>query len=110
MVQKHQFDELHVAKFTPELGMDGVRFKSEAEPLEPLPLPAVEYFVDDTRVLLARFVDALKEGRPVETSGRDHLKTLALVFACIEAATYGRKVQMADFYRQHNIPAAWLQG
>jgi len=109
LVQKHQFDKLHVARFTPELGMGGARFKAEAEPLEPLPLPDVEYFVDDTRVLLARFVDALKDGKPVETSGRDHLKTLSLVFACIEAATSGRKVQLADFYRQHNIPTAWLQ-
>jgi len=108
LIQKHQFDHLYTAKFSPELGMSGERFKSEAEPLERLPLPSVEYFVDDTRVLLARFVEALRRCQPVETSGKDHLKTLSLVFACIEAAATGHKVRMAELYRKQHIPEAWL--
>ena len=108
LIQKHQFDDLHTATFEPGLGMVGHRFKTEAETLEPIALRSVEYFVDDTRVLLARFIEALQEGKPVETSGKDHLKTLALVFACIEAAKTGQRVKMAEFYRKHGIPEAWL--
>jgi predicted dehydrogenase len=108
LIQKAQFDDLYMARFSPELAMVGERFKTEAEPLEPVDLRPVEYFVDDTRVLLAKFIEALQEGKPVETSGRDHLKTLALVFACIEAAKTGQRVEMAEFYRKHDIPQKWL--
>jgi predicted dehydrogenase len=107
-IQKAQFDDLNMAEFCPELGMTGERFKGEGEPLEPVDLPAVEYFVDDTRVLLQRFIEALRQGHPVETSGKDHLKTLALVFACIEASKTGRRVELREFYRQQGIPEAWV--
>jgi predicted dehydrogenase len=107
-IQKAQFDDLYMAEFCPQLGLEGERFKAEAEPLEPVDLPPVEYFVDDTRVLLARFLEALEEGHPVETSGRDHLKTLALVFACIEASRTDQRIHLADFYKELNIPEAWI--
>lgn len=104
LVQKRQFSDLNVIKFSPELGLTGQRFKDEAEPLVPIDLPTVESFVDDTRVLLARFAEAIREGKPVETSGKDHLRTLSLVFACIESAQTGKQVHMEQFYREHGIP------
>lgn len=107
-IQKAQFDDLYMAEFSPKLALKGARFKDEAEPLEPVELSPVEYFVDDTRVLLARFVEALEEERPVETSGRDHLKTLGLVFACIEASKTGCRVELADFYRDLGIHEEWI--
>jgi predicted dehydrogenase len=104
LIQKRQFSDLFEVRFSPELGMSGKRFKGSAEPLEPVELPPIEAFVDDTRVLLARFVEALQEGKPVETSAKDHLKTLSLVFACIESAETGREVDLARFYQEHGVP------
>jgi predicted dehydrogenase len=103
LVQKHQFNDLYLVRFRPELGLEGTRFKEDAEPLEPVELEPVEYFVDDTRGLLREFVVALSDGRPVVTSGKDHLKTLGLTLACIEASKTGSRVYMSEFYRQHNL-------
>jgi predicted dehydrogenase len=108
LVQKAQFDDLQRARFSPELALTGERFKLAAEPLEPVELEPVEYFVDDTRGLLREFVDALHSNRPVETSAKDHLKTLALTRACIQAARTGQRVQMDGFYQDQGIPHAWL--
>jgi predicted dehydrogenase len=63
----------------------------------------VEYFVDDTRGLLAEFVAALEGGRPVVSSGKDHLKTLGLTLACIESSRTGSRVHMDEFYRRHEL-------
>ena len=108
LVQKAQFDDLYQARFSPELALTGERFKLVAEPLEPVELEPVEHFVDDTRGLLREFIGALRQGRPVETSAKDHLKTLALTRACIEAARTGRRVQMDGYYQDQGIPPAWL--
>jgi hypothetical protein len=66
-------------------------------------LEPVEYFIDDTRGLLFEFVEALECGRPVKTSGRDHLKTLGLTLACIESSKTGSRVYVDEFYRTHNL-------
>jgi predicted dehydrogenase len=108
LIQKAQFGDLHMAEFSPELALTGERFKDEAEPLQPVKLEPVEPFVDDTRALLAKFVEAVQEGKPVETSGKDHLKSLALVFACTEAAETGQRVEMSEFYQRYSMPRAWL--
>ena len=108
LVQKAQFDDLYQSRFSPELAQTGELFKRVAEPLEPVELEPVEYFVDDTRGLLAEFISALQSGRPVETSAKDHLKTLALTRACIEAARTGQRLQMDSFYQDQGIPHTWL--
>jgi len=108
LVQKGQFDDLYMARFSPELAQTGERFKRAAEPLQPIALEPVEYFIDDTRGLLGEFVEALQSGRAVETSGKDHLKTLALTRACIQAARTGQRVLMHAFYQEQGIPRAWL--
>jgi len=103
LIQKRQFDDLYLTRFRPELGMEGTRFKEDAEPLEPVELEPVEYFIDDTRGLLSEFVMALEGGEPVVTSGKDHLKTLGLTLACIESSKTGSRVYMNEFYRKHNL-------
>lgn len=111
IVQKDQFGELFVAELQPGLATEGRLFKraEEAEPLQPVPLGAAEDFIDDTRGLLGEFVAALEERAPLVTSGQDHIKTLALVFACIEAAETGDRVVMSDFYRKQAIPNTWIE-
>ncbi len=110
IIQQAQFGDLHTVEFQPHLAMEGKLFKGpgEAEPLQPLPLAGSEDFIDDTRGLLNEFVEAVATGRAVETSGQDHLKTLSLVLACIEAAKTRQWIQMADFYQRHGIPAEWI--
>jgi predicted dehydrogenase len=44
--------------------------------------------------LLDEFLDAIGTGRVPETSGRDNLKTLAMVYAAVEAVDTGRRIQM----------------
>ena len=67
-----------------DLTTTGPVFKTaeDTEPLQSVLLPLIEEFVDDTQGLLDEFVRALEDGQPLETSGRDHIKTLALVSAC----------------------------
>ena len=54
-------------------------------------------------VMLAEFVMALEGGKPMITSGKDHLKTLGLTLACIESSRTGSRVYMDQFYRKHNL-------
>jgi predicted dehydrogenase len=46
--------------------------------------------------VLAEFAAAISEGRDPETSGRDNLGTLELVFAAVEAARSGQEVRLAS--------------
>jgi predicted dehydrogenase len=110
IIQQAQFGDLYSVELQPHLAAQGKLFKGpdEAEPLEPIPLPGSEDFIDDTKGLLNEFVEAVTTGNPVETSGKDHLKTLSLVLACIEAAKTRQWIQMQDFYRQQGIPAEWI--
>ncbi|NLE77644.1 MAG: Gfo/Idh/MocA family oxidoreductase [Chloroflexi bacterium] len=103
--QDRQFNKLSEVRFQPELAMTGTNFKEEvAEPLTPVAMEQAEPFVDDTRGLLREFMAAVREGKPLITSGKDHLKTLSLVFACIESSKTGKEVFLADFYKRHGIP------
>ena len=110
IIQRAQFGDLYTAAFSEELAWSEPLYKTEreAEQLQSVELPNHEDFVDDTRHLLVEFVEAVENGKPLETSGRDHLKTLALVLACIEAARTGQSVNMSDFYQSLNIPERWL--
>jgi predicted dehydrogenase len=110
VIQNAQFEDVRTAALTPGLAMEGVLFKTgeDIEPLQPLALPPCEAFIDDTRGLLNEFVEALEQGAALQTSGKDHLKTLGLTTACIEAAQTGRRVLLYDYYRRQGIPAKWL--
>jgi predicted dehydrogenase len=110
IIQKQQFDELYTARLTPGLAMTGQLFKTgpEIEPLQPVALAECRAFLDDSYGLLTEFVDAVEGRAALATSGRDHLKTLGLVEACIEASETGRRIEMDEFYARRGIPAAWL--
>jgi predicted dehydrogenase len=66
--------------------------------LTPVVLPEARAFIDDSRALLDAFIAAVGAGRPPPCDGRDHLRSLALCFAAIEAAETGRSVAMANFH------------
>ena len=110
IIQKQQFEDMHGARLQPGLALEGERFKTaeEAEPLLPIPLEECEAFVDDTRLMITEFLDAIEYGKPLVTSGKDHLKTLALTLACVEASKTGQKIIMKDYYREQGIPEAWI--
>jgi predicted dehydrogenase len=110
MLQKQQFDELYVSRLTPGLAMTGDLYKTgeDVEPLQPVALAPCRAFLDDSYGLLDEFIDAVEGRAEMMTSGKDHLKTLGLAMACIEASESGQKVVMEDFYRRQGIPQAWL--
>jgi predicted dehydrogenase len=109
-VQKQQFSDLYTAHLTPGLANEGVLFKTgeDVETLQPVALEPDEAFVDDTRRMLSEFVEAIQDGKKLVTSGKDHLKTLGLTLACVEASETGGWVEMDDFYRRQGVPAEWL--
>jgi len=70
------------------------------------PVPFVKddnVFVDDTRALLERFVQALGGKNPFPSTARDHLKSLAVVFACIKSVEEDRKVYMDEIYEEYGF-------
>lgn len=69
----------------------------------PVALPEARAFVDDSRALLDAFIAAVTAGAPPPCGGRDHLRSLALCFAAIEAAKTGRNVAMAEFHRRSGL-------
>jgi predicted dehydrogenase len=70
--------------------------------LTPVPLEPFDAFYDDSAALLRAFAASLREGATVPCDGRDHLQTLAMVFAAIESAERGCPVDMDDF-RRHGL-------
>ena len=59
-------------------------------------LPLDELALTGQDALLAEFVAAVNEGREPECSGKDNIKSLALVFAAIQSAKEGRFVDIAE--------------
>lgn len=62
--------------------------------LTPLPLPPHETWITDTEGVLRAFARTLLEGAPLECSARDHLRSLALVEACIRSSASGQRVKL----------------
>jgi predicted dehydrogenase len=57
-------------------------------------LPPHETWVTDTEGVLAAFANALLRGQALEASGLDHLKSLAMVEACIRSSREARAVDI----------------
>ena len=55
----------------------------------------VNHYAGDA--ILAEFIAAIREGREPECSGKDNLKSLAIVFAAIQSAEENRTVEIAEF-------------
>lgn len=94
ILQRQLFDDLAIAG------------RADPEPVA-VPLEPCEAFRDDTRALLGAFIAALRGGTPMPCDGRDHLRTLAVCFAAIEAGETGRAVDVAAWAARH-MPAAAL--
>ena len=104
MIQRKQFGELVVAERVPGAEHTGPLFDEEAEPPAAVPLPESTPFVEDTVTLLRQFCAAARGAPGIGPSGSDHLRTLALVHACVASAAAGRTVDVASFADEHGIP------
>ncbi|UCH26074.1 MAG: Gfo/Idh/MocA family oxidoreductase [Trueperaceae bacterium] len=62
--------------------------------LTPVSLSPHEQWITDTSGVLRAFVKSVVGGEPLECSGRDHLKSLAMVEACITSSETGRAVDV----------------
>ena len=60
--------------------------------LTPVSLPPHELWISDTEGVLRAFVRTLAEGAPLECSARDHLRSLALVEACVRSSALNERV------------------
>jgi predicted dehydrogenase len=100
LTQRAQFDDLVRVDFRPELGLEGPRFKGAGEAEKPVAeaLDACVPFVDDTRLLLADFVSSCRGKAEPTTTARDHMRTLALVQACIDSVEGRGWVRLEDVY------------
>ncbi len=96
IIQRQLFEDLTIARIT------------DTE-LTPIALPAFQPFYDDTDALLQAFISHLRLGTPLECSGVDHLRTLALCFAAIASNEAEYAIDMTDFYQRHNLLAEALE-
>ena len=68
-------------------------------------LPPHETWVTETAALLRAFVGSVRDGRPLECSGRDHLRSLAVVAACIESSRKGTVVDVPTILQETSVVA-----
>lgn len=94
IVQVRQAGKVSSSVRVPGGGLTGARFNMSAEPLIPDQLPADEFLVHDTRRLLEHFVDVVAGTVEPGPSGRDHLRTVALLDATLCAARTGRRIDV----------------
>jgi predicted dehydrogenase len=110
LIQQSQFDDLVRVEFEPELALTGARFKTaeESEPMVTEELEPCVPFVDDSRGLLAELIASIHGDVEPTTTGVDHLRSLCLVWACIESLETRRWVDLSDFYDKLGLPPAML--
>ncbi|GCE13774.1 Gfo/Idh/MocA family protein [Tengunoibacter tsumagoiensis] len=73
---------------------DALQLRPLGKRMRSLKVPELEY-VDRSGTLNA-FAQSVKHGAPLETSGRDNLKTLALMFGAIRSAEIGQPVDLTE--------------
>jgi myo-inositol 2-dehydrogenase / D-chiro-inositol 1-dehydrogenase len=93
IVQRRLFDDLATAR-TGDLA------------LTPEPIAEARPFIDDSAALLDAYLDALGGRGPVPCDGADHLRSLTLCFAAIEASESGRSVELASFGSRAGLDGA----
>ncbi len=71
---------------------DNVSIRPQGKRIRHLPLPEIP--LRDRHGSLDAFVQAVQTGQEPESSGRDNLKTLALLFGAVEAATSGKIIAL----------------
>ena len=78
---------------------ESVMLYPRGEPVQHIALPKVPQ--NDRHGSLVAFVKAVRTGQEPESSGRDNIKTLALMLACVEAASSGLPVSLTDILSLH---------
>lgn len=89
--QRDQFGELSWA------------FRHDREP-NPVELPPHETWITDAEGLLNAFLRHLRDGDALECSGADHVRSLAMVEACIRASSGDRIVDVAALVDELEVP------
>ena len=90
-------------------GESGLRVASrEEKEVRSLETGPIEPFITDTKRLLVEFRESWKGSRSPETTGKDHLKTLSTILACIESSVKGLKIDVDKFQRGLEFPQRWL--
>jgi predicted dehydrogenase len=81
-----------VERFAPDASLDR-RWRRRLERRKAR-IPLIELDEEGRSGVVAEFAAAIREGREPETSGRDNLGTLALVFGAVESARTGQIVRL----------------
>ena len=79
IIQKKQFSELYFNKIN-------------SSKLIKVALKKIKMWKYDAELLLTDFVKSLSNSERIKNSGKDHLKSLDIVAACIESAEKGKKI------------------
>jgi predicted dehydrogenase len=104
-VQSDQFGRLSTSRLVEGAALSNPLFAGDAEPLHEVPVPmGTRPFELDTARLLTHFLRVVRGEEVPGPTGRDHLRTLALIHACIEASTTSRFIDIAGFARANSIP------
>jgi predicted dehydrogenase len=98
IVQPHLFGEggLYVASY-------------EDEKLTHIDTGLVIPFATDTDRLLVEFYESWMKNEKPDTSGKDHMKTLTTILACIESSEKGRRINVDEFRRSLSYPEEWME-
>ena len=83
IVQRNEYGQLAFAK------------RADLAPTQ-VELPPYEQWINDAASLLRAFVAACRGEAPLQCSGRDHLKSLRMVQACVTSSQTGQAVNPAD--------------
>ena len=83
IIQKDQFSDLYYNK-------------KDSSKLIKVSLKKIKMWQDDAEFLLKDFIESLKNKRKIKTLGKDHLKSLYIVEACINSAKRGKKIDLKN--------------
>jgi len=83
IIQKDQFSDLYYNK-------------SNSSKLIKVSLKKITMWKDDAELLLNDFIESLYNKRKINTLGKDHLKSLDIVAACINSAKKGKKIDLKN--------------
>jgi len=76
----------------------------EDDVLSEIPLPEHEMWITDAEHLLAQFAATVRGDAPLQCSGRDHLRSLAMVQACIFSSERREAVQLHSVLEDMPLP------
>lgn len=103
IVQAAQEGDVRIARRVPGAELVGPRFATDAEPLLREQLAPDRFLIDDTARLLDHYVDVIAGAAAPGPTGRDHLRTLGLLDACIVSAQVGKRVDVEAHLAQLHL-------